>query len=293
MTSIFDGNEKGIVAVTDAQADIAGAVVLWRLGNEVSIAALADAWRAAGLDEKLLPNDPTPAAAMVKALREHDGTRVLVRPLGRDAWSLVNETVAGETLTYEQIVTVKLVKDVPVFDPPNHPIVDKLHHDFEHFCQVYTLRELSLWVTERVRGLKAVALRDTGGAYFIPRDGVPFYAKMREILGGLNSECILHQIPAMQSKEAIAAILCELQIESDAEIAEIEKELGSGEELGKRAIGTRVRSCDALREKIESYERLLGQSLTSLHSRLETLQGGLTAAALASDGLAALAGGAA
>jgi len=73
----------------------------------------------------------------------------------------------------------------------------------------------------------------------------------------------------------------------------VAKELGSGEELGKRAIGTRVRPCDALQEKIESYEKLLGQSLTSLHSRLETLQGGLTAAALASDGLAALAGGAA
>jgi hypothetical protein len=41
MTSIFDGNEKGIVAVTDAHADIAGPVVIWRLGNEVSIAALA------------------------------------------------------------------------------------------------------------------------------------------------------------------------------------------------------------------------------------------------------------
>jgi hypothetical protein len=107
--------------------------------------------------------------------------------------------------------------------------------------------------------LHAVALRDSGGIYFVPRDGVKAYRVVKAALAGCSSH-VMHEIPALKSSEAIAAILDAISTEVQTEINTLDGALNLNE-IGPRAAVNRREHLSALAAKVSSYEKLLGRPL--------------------------------
>lgn len=275
--------ETGLIAVVDAET--AGAIVWWRLSGQLPLEDLAIAWHAAGLDPALLPKRPTPTESLARAMREHQSARVLARPLGgRRGWALVQETPSDSDLDYDTICTARVIADdnVAVNSDAPDELVHRVQDSYLHYRGTYTTADISTWISAKLIGqVEAIKLRETGGIYFVPRGHVELFRRWVSVLGSV-SDHVVYEVPALKSEEAVEAILAALMTEADDEVEGMEDELDC-EELGKRALKTRERRCEALRSKLQTYEELLGRSLDAMQERVEALQGTVVASILALD----------
>src|SRR5581483_2410390 len=123
---------------------------------------------------------------------------------------------------------------------------------------------------------------DTGGVYFIPQQCVEKYRQMVNAIGAAADHS-LFEVPALKSDEAVEAILDAVLREADSECTNMETELDAGA-LKKRALRARVGKCEALREKVETYEKLLGKSMPKVQERIENLKASVVEAELSVQG---------
>lgn len=275
----------------------AGTVSYWKLGGSVLYAALADAWRAAGLPEKQLPRRPSAEIVLHRSVADLAGKRRLVRPLARrGAWAVVDETAGTETLRYDTdgMLTVRYVVEGTgdektteiVLDPADHPLAEKVRQGCESHEGLLATTDITAWLVKRANALGAVCLRDSGGVYFIPRPGVAVWRRICEVLESVNKQHHVFRLPAMKNDEAAAAILDAIVSEAEGAANEMEAELTAladnpDDGIGARALGNRARRCTEVQGKIGTYESLLGVRMDSLRERFTELQARLAAAALA------------
>lgn len=270
-----------IVAVPD-MTGTAGAIVWWRLRGGLDLEHMSSAWVAAGLDERLLPEYPTRQTALLRAVCSLADKRLLARPMeGTKGWALVREVAEGEGLDYEVLVRARVVKEElkAEVSPQTPQLAEKLRSAYDRFRHELTLNDVSGWMSKLIRTTQAVALRDTGGVYFVPRTHVETYRKIAGVIH-IASAHRLFEVPALRSNEAVEAILDAVAREAESEIEAMETELDT-ENLGGRALHTRQRRCESMREKVRLYEELLDRNLESLHQRMEGLEASITTAILA------------
>ncbi len=79
---------QDIIAVLDEQN--AGAIMFWELSGQVDRETMLAAWKAAGLDPKLVPDFPSDQEALRRAMESLREKHVLVRPCGA-GYALVGE----------------------------------------------------------------------------------------------------------------------------------------------------------------------------------------------------------
>lgn len=274
--------------------DTAGAITYWRLSGEVSLSALIDAWTTAELPSKLLPETPSDEVALRRALGAVESKRRLVRPLARRGiWAVVDELVDNQTqdLDHRTLVRVKLAKDGDtsriVVEQVNADwatytaIHDAIHNEFRRYKGVLSHQDISSWLVKLADKANAVSLRDMGGVYFVPRDKVEFWTKIAGALGELDQK--VFRIPAMSNSEAVEAVLDAITAEAQREAEALEADLlkDGDEALGARALRGRATRCDAVKAKVESYERFLNVKLDDIRAKLDGLRANLAAAALA------------
>ena len=287
MTNTQQTETAGVIAVTDDMAvhlDF-GAIVWWRLGGQLSLDKLEQAWDEAGQDCELLPNGPSTVKRMTRAVRALRSRRRLARPLGGcKGWALVAEspTQTGD-LEYETLAKVHLDDNKCVQIQADPELTRKVEDSFNYYRDILIAKDISRWLSTRlVDHVKAIKLRDTGGIYFIPRQYMAIFRKWVGILRDV-SDHVIYEVPALQSDEAVEAIMAALMAEADGEITAMESELDT-EDLGNRAIKTRETKCETLRAKLETYAELLGVSMEATNDRLEAVQATLVEAALVNEG---------
>lgn len=273
-----DGGVGKFIAVPSLPSETAGAIVLWRLSGEVNYTALAAEWEKRGLDARLLPALPSPTVALHRAVEGQRGPRRLVRPLGgRNGWAVVAEKAEEDDLDYSIQTRVKLdTAHRIVIDPAEGEMAVSLRAAFDHYLDTLVLGDISEWLCDRVVGLHAVPLRDTGGVYFIPRSSVADWQRMASALEAA-SDCVCHEIAALQTAEAVECILDAVAQEVENEAAAMEKEIN---DLGERGLRNRMEHCEKVEAKIELYEGLLGAKQEALHERLTRLKASIGAAIL-------------
>lgn len=279
-------SESKIMIVPGLPDGATGLVVLWRLSGEVDLEKLAAAWLAAGLDEKLLPKPASPVVALHRAVVELQTRHQLVRKIEgeRAGWAVVEERQDGNgmeaQLNYNVTTRVRLVGDEDAeqleFLPPDGPLVGEVRTEYERARRQLSQQDVSVWLVRRVEELRAVALRDTGGIYFVPRDAVDRWRAMCGALARASQNRVL-DLPALRDDEAVAFVLDALARESERAATEMEKELETGD-LGERALRTRTARCGQMEQKLRQYEDLLGVQLDGMRSRIEQLQARMTAA---------------
>ena len=287
MTNTQQTENPGVVAVTDDMAihlDF-GAIVWWRLGGQLPLDKLEEAWDEAGQDSALLPKNPSPVESMTRAVRSLQSRRQLARPLGgRKGWALVTENpTQDDDLEYETVAKVFLDGDKHLQIQADPELTCKVQDAYNYCRTTLAATDVSLWLSSKLIGyVKAIKLRDTGGIYFIPRQHMAIFRKWAGLLRGV-SDHVIYEVPALQSDEAVEAIMAALMVEADGEITAMETELDT-EDLGKRAIRTRETKCEALRAKLETYAELLGVSMEATNDRLEAVQATLVEATLVNEG---------
>jgi hypothetical protein len=269
--------------VTDESTG-AGLLVYWRLFASVDIHKLRAAWNAAALEDKILPETCSPQVALARAVRECGERRRLVRKLeGATGHALVRERAKGDDLDYAVEVRVKLnAANQPVCEPADHAVAPTVRAAFWRHLDEVQPQDIGSWLCDLVRSeVQGVALRDTGGIYYVPPHNVSRWQRMMEVL----QECSSHKtfgIPAMRTPDAVAAILDAIEQEAQREAQSLEDDLVSGKLRGV-ALRNRATRCEGVEGKVQRYEEMLGQKLDTLRARLEHLRADLTAAALTSD----------
>lgn len=277
------------LTITPESAAIAGLVTYWRLSGPVTLSQLRTAWEKQGLDVALLPKPPGSTVALGRAVYEQQSKHRLVRPLAtRGSWAIVNETVTDDESTYATILTVKHDVHGPVMNSPLSAVgittVDihaAILRAYARHNNELAPEDISAWLIKLAHTQNALALRDTGGIYFIPRTGTEFWRRANLALEEVSAHKVL-KIPAMKNDEAVSAILEALSVEANNTITAFERDiLKTGDEaLGERALETRQKECETLLRKVESYETLLGISLGKITGAIGVLQANIVAAAL-------------
>lgn len=278
---------KEYVVTTDLNT--AGRISYWRLSGDLDLVQLAAVWTAQGLDKALLPKPPGDGVALGRAMHEQSGTvtsqvRLLARPLARQAWALVEETLVKDSLSYETLLSVKFEKGGPVFtrDHASHDryntLVASIRSSYDNMKGTLTTNDVSSWLVKLAGQYQSVPLRDTGGIYFVPKTHVDTWDRIVRAITKVSAHSIF-QIPALKTAEAIAAITDAVTQECEAIALTIEREMQAGK-LGDRALQTRRKECEALLAKVGAYDTLLDVQL-KCRERVEVLQATIVATVLA------------
>ena len=282
-----DGALVAISGIKDAEA--LGICSWWRLAGPTQLDVLLPALTSGGVDEKDLPKAPSLVCALGRAVEEQDSDRLIVRGLeGRGNWALLDVGVNHVTMTAQQGLRVycedaalRFYPDTDVSSEKQNLINAIAEATRKHQGRL-DYRDVSRWASDYVvERLGAVALRDTGGIYFVPRDSVGTW---RRVTGAVEAACRHRwfEIPVARADKAIAGVLAALERDAVVAASAMEEELDA-QLLGKRGLVGRRERCAAILGKVETYEGLLGVALDKLRGRLSTLQASFAAAALAEE----------
>jgi hypothetical protein len=275
--------ERDQILAVAAADETTGAVWFWQtVGGDVSVQALADAWTAEGLPARWLCDGPSDDVALRRAVESQKTKDIMIRKHPRGGWAIVREASAGGRLTYGVSVrvyleagTVGVCTETGEQNETTAAMRALLLPEFERAKRAHAASDLSAWLVRLAsRELSSVALRERGGVYFAPRDEVRTLRAIKRALARAGAHDI-HEIPALRSAEAIAAILDAISREVATECATLDGEIAAGD-LGVRAARTRIGEIDALAEKVRRYEALLGRPLGDALTRLSALRAQLS-----------------
>jgi len=280
----------GILTVQDLTT--AGLISWWRLSGSLPCARLEMVWETAGLDPKLLPHPPSPKVALGRtaaAAAKQLPVKARAHPLdgARGGWAIVVQSAQAQlgSAWGSVVATLRLGdggKLVAEIEPEyQERLAVWLPIFFEDAQQTLAVEDISAWLTWRAKELHAVALRDTGGVYFIPETDTAAYRATAAAIESA-SDHKLYEVPAVKTEKAVEAILAAVIAESDAIVTELETEIDTTE-LGPRALGSRRALCGEILTKVEKYEGLLGRSMISIRDRIEGLRAIIVEAELAAS----------
>lgn len=273
-----------VITVEGLPQEVCGGIVFWRLGGQVSMIELAKAWSDKGLPPEHLPNLPGSETALRRAMNSVQEKRLRVRPLSHGRWAVVKETVDvdADDLEHETVLKVSLNKDTEelTFQGRGADLKKTVEARFLRELTSLSSNDISSWLSGPVLGrLKAIPLRDSGGAYFIPRQAMETWTAISKAVDKASSAA-LHTIPALRTSDAIEAILEALTSEVTQTVQGIEDQIKGGD-LGKRALGNRGDQAETLLVKVQEYEKLLGKNLTKLKQSVRGVKAASAAAILA------------
>lgn len=276
-----------IIAVSD-KIHHAGCILMWSLSGSTNLAALRSAWVAAGLDADELPEAPSPATALRRTVNELKEKHRLVRPLGRgDGFALVRETWQGEEPEYAVEMKAKLDKVGRLvlepgpagWDSETANMLREIYHRQE---LLLSPEDISGWLVDLIPSLDGVAMKHTGGIYFIP---FPSLARLGKIVAAMNAGTThkVYRIPAVHEgddnsrSDVVRAVLDSIEAEAGAEAAQMEADIAAAK-FGARAYENRIARTDEVEQKVARYEALVGSKLEVLRTRLDSLRMNLTIA---------------
>lgn len=293
-------NVNSDFVVTDVST--AGALSYWRLSGPLDGNALRAAWVAAGLDADWLPAPPTATVALARTLTSYAGVsrvdgvrceRRAVKVRGNNEWAggwILTDlrTHDGHVEPHELLHARLDASDtliVEVSPDVSFDLAD-FRARFDRESAALAPTDVSNWLIRLAGRLDAVSLRDRGGIYFLPRTQVELWERIVATVEAVSAGAYqVFRIPALQTKDAVQAILDALEHEAIDTIQAFEAAISATGDaaLGPRALATKQRQAAALAEKLGRYEALLGTKLDVIRQTLELTQANLAAAVLAAE----------
>ena len=251
-----------------------GAVVFWQVGGTVDLGRLAENLRAEGLDDRFIPKGCSTTVALTRAVTELRSRDVLVRQHPtEDGWALLPRQ-EGEKLAFAECARFFLDGDEIKFEGVVSDDDVKLVRETFAQCHGQLLvSDITKWLTDLFadHAIKAVAMKDNGGLYFVPRPELATFGKVKRALCEAASSCKLYEMPAFKATDAVSAALDGIAHEAQAAIAKLEIELAAPEGVGARAARNRVNEITVILDKVRGYEILLGRSFEDVIAKLEAL----------------------
>lgn len=266
---VAPSKEGKLVAV--AQADEStGAVVYWQLTGTVHTETLKNAWLAAGLREDLLPKQIGPTMAFSRALKEFECRNVLVRKHNKGGWGILATQEVEGKMAFVETARVWLGEDNTIkFDGAETGwALEDLERLFRDAMENLSHIDVSAWFVWLLGQFHAVALRDRGGIYFVPRQAMELFHQAKAVIETV-SQHVLCEIPAMHSSEAVQAIFDAISREAADTLMDVANEIAG--DIGPRAARNRMEDLNTLKTKVAGYEALLGRELGGVKDQIKAL----------------------
>ena len=268
-----------IIAIQDDDiaAKACGAISFWQLHGNVTRQALALALVQCGVNFCEAPDEPSAVVAL------HRAVEAVAKEIGGDAhstkhghWAIVGAPheqtgAVGEQIVYDVKASAEIVREYTGKGAKRELLsetlrvegqgCERIREAFDIAKGVITGNDISGWLCKRLEKLGAVALRESGGFYFLPQDACAKWEQIKRAVHAASSHKI-HGVPALRSKDAVDAILSAIETETRKECDQIGEEIAGN--VGKRALETREKRTTELLERIARYEELLGVKLEAL-----------------------------
>jgi DNA-binding MarR family transcriptional regulator len=275
-----------LVAVSGA-LESTGTLTYWSLAGTLDVGKLTEAWAAESLDANDLPEVPSAKVALHRACKAQSSKSVLLRQHSAGGWTLtdlagkVDLTKSTEDATLDKIVETNGVRvrlseegETVLLTPPGgkaapeavkesaRVLGQKIRAAFDEARTEIAAVDVSVWLVGTVAKLGGVALRETGGFYFVPKATAATLAKVAKALKDASGTAHkVYEIPVMHGSGTIEAVLDSLRAEVTKITTDVTDELQAPEGMGHRAARNRTEELEAFSKKIAEYEKLLGVTL--------------------------------
>ncbi len=252
------------IAIEEENQNLAGVITYFSLTSGVEGDLLNQALSDAGFRESTHIGLPTPRKALTRTLEAASGHNIFRRN-SRDgspgSYLVRQEPNEEDGLPNFTVLVRALVNSTgnPEFSPVDDEgkgMAEEMRKDFWTHISDVTSTDISSWLIHEAYKLDAIALRDHGGVYFIPRDFVGAWKKLVKVLEE-QTVCRVHMIPSMKAEDTLDAIVDSLIDQAERFTEKLEEDL-SNDELGERALEGRGRESQGWLEKVARYEQLLG-----------------------------------
>jgi hypothetical protein len=283
MTTTIETNN--LIVADLGGSTVAGQVVWWTLRGSIDLDVVADLAEAVGAAPPLVPS---PTARLKRAITDHARANEIVRPSRKGGFLLVSEGAGADGENeYAPDVRVFIGEDgEPSCEGLDDARCAAVRAAFAESASRLCATDMSNWLGGRaIRRVRAVALRETGGFYFVPAAHTETWAT---ITSGLSAESAhrFYTLDAHTNETAMAAVVEAITAEAEALIGQISDRLADSERsMNARGIAGRTRDLDDLQEKLATYERCLGVSLARLSARAQAVKATLAAEMLEADDL--------
>lgn len=122
-----------------------------------------------------------------------------------------------------------------------------------------------------------------GGTYWIPEKSVPTWKAVVKCAedSSINGRTKVTLFTTVLDDDSVKSVITSLDADIQRDLALIEKEV-STKDMKKNALKNRLKKSDELREKIRSFEKILGKTLEGMHDAVEKTKKHSVVAALQS-----------
>jgi len=267
----------------DLNVNVDGANFCWS-NAEVPYRVLADAATDAGF-AKQLPKPPEPKTALQAACRmakARDNRDLLVRDadlVGATGFLVVHEHVDpadGSKPQYTEIFRVTLdANDCPTATLPimadeiDRGLSASVLLDYTRQLTVASASLVGRFLGDVCKALGAVAIRPSGGIYWMPKTDAQRFENLRALLVSRTHGAVgIYRQNVVADDDQIATLAAGVAAELESEIARIQREVSQGIQrgsgyvaLGKRAMGARVEEIGTLINRAAKFSTMLGKSI--------------------------------
>lgn len=253
--------------MSNVNISISGATVFWRGTSDTEATRLEANLTAIGLG-KYAPKPTALNVALKAALTSlYAKPRTLVRP-DRNGFSVVEEEQTKLGLSHKTTLTVELTmrgQDGLLIYPAEPGEQARIRQQVKAQLNLVPYSALTQCLTDIVRSLGGVALRDSGGIYWVPQMNVP---RWREVVKAVQASgpVKVYCASMVADEDGVRAVCDSIREEMEREVAQISADFASG--LSDKAMKSRAASLTAMAKRVREYETALGVTLDALRDGL-------------------------
>lgn len=262
--------------MSNVNISISGATVFWRGTSDTEAARLQTNLDNIGLG-KYAPRPVGMAHAVKAAMTSlYSKPRTLVRP-DRNGFSIVEEEQTTLGLRHKVTLTVEVAQRHPdgmLAYPCEQSERDRLVQQVNAQLGLVPYTALTQCLTEIVRSLGGIALRDSGGIYWIPQCSV---ARWREVVVAVQASgpVKVYCASMVADQDGVRAVCDSIREEMEREVAQINADFATG--LSDKAMRSRASALTAMAKRVREYEAALGVTLDTIRDGLTQTDAALIA----------------
>ena len=283
------------------EAHVLGRILWYTISDcKVSFDQLKTAFNNAGIDEKYLPKPISPRDAFRRATKVAEAKRLkldderylnlLVREVkmadDEIVRQLVREVVDSKNvrLEYLPVANMKLVNDTDFITEPIIPRYEfyndedialmKVANEFDRCKDNYNGRHVRELVQNILAGCDPVAVRPSGGVYFIPEAHSSTVQGLSEMIRELSQYSIdaersrLYSVPVIDAQEhrIMVAESLEDQVKNNSQslIAEMANILKTGRNITQKTAEQYIQKVKQLKTMVAKYEDMLNTEILNV-----------------------------
>ncbi|OPX87900.1 MAG: hypothetical protein A4E53_02272 [Pelotomaculum sp. PtaB.Bin104] len=254
----------------------------------------------AGIDNAYMPKEINKRDAFRRAakvgevkkapLNDDQFLNVMVRDVRQDKDNIIKQLVRevvdakNERLEYKPVANLSLFDELHVI-----PIVDmnyserlaasKIESAFEIEKENYDGRTIRNIVMNVLKDCKPVAVRPSGGVYFVPQEYQPIIDSLRVFVERASDHSItgfksrLYKVPVVNAEEQLQMLEESLEDQVKAEagsmVEEMTKLIKSGKDISQSAAAKYIQRVKDLSNMVKRYEEMLNTQIVEAQADLE------------------------